>query len=151
GPVETVQRFVTTQQMTYTVAMSTPELRKLFRGIVALPTTFVIDPQGRLAQKHVGLLNIPETELETRVLAGLDRSVAVERVDMPDKVRLENAAMAKAIPGVDLSGLGEADKKAAMEALVEESCTCGCTLTVAGCRLDDPGCPVSLPLAQQIV
>jgi hypothetical protein len=32
-----------------------------------------------------------------------------------------------------------------------EPCTCGCNLTVAKCRIDDPSCAVSLPLARKIV
>ena len=38
-----------------------------------------------------------------------------------------------------------------LKTLNTEHCTCGCGLTVAQCRLDDPDCTVSLPLAQQLV
>jgi thiol-disulfide isomerase/thioredoxin len=151
GPVDGVQHFVADEKMTYTVAMSTPELRKIFKGVVALPTTFVIDRQGRLAQKHVGILNPTATEAEARVLAGLDTNVLVERVENSDKVRLENAAQAKTLPGVDLSGLPEAKRKVVVQALIDASCTCGCGLSLAECRLEDPGCPVSLPAAQELV
>src|SRR5262249_29780370 len=47
GDVEAVRKFVADQKMNYTVAMSTPELRRIFRGVVALPTTFVLDTDGR--------------------------------------------------------------------------------------------------------
>jgi len=151
GPVDEVKKFVADQKMTYPVAMSTPELRKIFRGVVALPTTFVLDTDGKLEQKHIGLLNAADTEAETRVLAGLDRNASIERVDNSDKVRLENAAQAKAIPGVDLSHFSEAQRAAVVQALIAEDCTCGCGSTVAECRLDDPTCPISLPLAQEIV
>lgn len=119
--------------------------------MVALPTTFIIDPDGKLEQKHVGMLNAAETEAEARVLAGLNRNASIERVDNSDKVRLENAAQAKNIPGVDLTKLSDAQRTAVVQALIAEDCTCGCTLTVAECRLDDPTCPISLPLAQDIV
>jgi thiol-disulfide isomerase/thioredoxin len=150
-PIDTVKKFVADQKMTYPVAMSTPELRKIFKGVVALPTTFVIDPDGRVEQKHVGQLNAANTEAETRVLAGLTVSGSVERVDNSDKVRLENAAQAKNIPGIDLSHLTDAQRKAVSQALIAEDCTCGCESTVAECRLDDPTCPISLPLAKEIV
>ena len=150
-PVENVKKFVADQKISYPVAMSTPELRKIFKGVVALPTTFVLDPDGRLEQKHVGQLNAANTEAETRVLAGLAVTATVERVDNSDKVRLENAAQAKSIPGVDLSHLNDAQRKAVSQALIAEDCTCGCESTVAECRLDDPTCSVSLPLAQEIV
>jgi thiol-disulfide isomerase/thioredoxin len=151
GPVDAVKKFVADTNMTYLVAMSTPELRKIFRGVVALPTTFVLDPQGRVQQKHVGLLNTSDAEAEARVLVGLDTHASIERIENSDKVRLENAAQAKAIPGVDLNGLSDAERKAVVQALLEDDCTCGCGLTVAECRLDDPDCPVSLPLAREIV
>ena len=39
----------------------------------------------------------------------------------------------------------------ALKQLNSEHCTCGCGLTLAQCRLDDPDCGVSLPLAQKLV
>ncbi len=39
----------------------------------------------------------------------------------------------------------------ALQKLNAQSCTCGCDLTVARCRADDPTCGVSLPLAKEIV
>ena len=146
-----VKKFVADQHMNYPVAMSTPELRKIFRGVVALPTTFVLNRQGKVEQKHIGMLNRASTETEARVLAGLDTNVAIERIENSDKARLENAAQAKNIPGVDLTHLSETQRKAVVQALIAEDCTCGCTLTVAECRIDDPTCPISLPLAQKIV
>jgi thiol-disulfide isomerase/thioredoxin len=150
-PVETVTKFVAEQKMPYPIAMGTPELHKIFKGVVALPTTFVIDPDGKLEQKHIGELDAANTEEETRVLAGLDMTASVERIEDSDKARLENAAQAKNIPGVDLSKLSDDQRKAVVQALLAEDCTCGCGLTVAECRLDDPTCPVSLPLAQDIL
>jgi thiol-disulfide isomerase/thioredoxin len=146
-----VKAFAAQYAVNYPIAMNTPELRKIFKGIVALPTTFVIDRDGKLVQKHVGQLNPAMTELEARVLAGIDTNVKIERVESSDKVRLANAAEAKTIPGVDLSKFNETERKAAVKALIESDCTCGCGLTVAECRLDDPQCPVSLPLAKEIV
>ena len=151
GPPEIVQKFVEEQKINYVIAMGSPALRKVFHGVVALPTTFVIDPEGRIAQKHVGMLNAVETEAETRVLAGLDTKSVVERVENSDKVRLENAAQARNLPGVDLAGLTEAQRKPVMQALIDATCTCGCSLTVAECRLEDPDCPISLPIARDIV
>jgi thiol-disulfide isomerase/thioredoxin len=150
-PADQVKKFVDEQKMTYRVAMSTPELHKIFKGVVALPTTFVIDPEGKLQQKHVGILSPETAEAEARVLAGLDTTASIERIESSDKVRLDNAAQAKHFPGIDLSSFSDTQTKAVVEALLAEECTCGCHLTVAECRLDDPTCPVSLPLAQQIV
>src|SRR6266851_10264278 len=95
GPIDNVKRFVADQKMNYPVVMETPELSKIFRGVVALPTTFVIDRDGRLEQKHVGELSADDTEAEARVLAGLNANASVERIDSSDKARLERAAQAR--------------------------------------------------------
>jgi hypothetical protein len=151
GAVDPVKQFAADMNVNYVMAMSTAEIRKLFRGVVALPTTFVLGRDGRIEQKHVGQLDPVLTEAETRVLSGLDTSTAIVRVENSDKVRLQNAAQAKTLPGVDLSHLSEEQRKVVVQALIDASCTCGCSLTVAECRLEDPGCPISLPLAQNIV
>ena len=150
-PVDEVKRFAAGYGVNYPIVMVTPELKKLFRGVAALPTTFVLDREGRLAQRHVGILDPVHTENETRVLAGLDVTATVEYIEHSDTVRVMNAAEAKKLPGIDLVGLSETQKQAAMHALLTEDCTCGCGLTLAVCRLDDPTCPVSLPLAQEVV
>jgi thiol-disulfide isomerase/thioredoxin len=149
-PTEEVRRFAAAQGINYPVAMTTPELRKVFRGVTALPTTFVIDRDGRLVQKHVGMLNPAQTELEAKFLTGLDTTATVERVEDADRVRLRNAAQATEIPGIDLKGLPAATRTAIIKALNAEDCTCGCGLTLAECRINDPSCTVSLPIAKAI-
>jgi thiol-disulfide isomerase/thioredoxin len=150
GPIGGVQAFVAEHKINYPIVMVTPELKKIFRGVVALPTTFVIDREGKIAQKHVGLLNAAVTELETQVLAGLNVNARIERVEDADRMRLVNAAQATKIPGVDLTQLAPARRTAAIKAMNAEDCTCGCGLTLAECRINDPECPVSLPLAQAL-
>ena len=54
-PLDKVKAFATEQKMNYVVAMSTPELSKIFKGVSALPTTFVIDPEGKVAKAMVGI------------------------------------------------------------------------------------------------
>jgi hypothetical protein len=97
------------------------------------------------------MLNASLTELETRSLAGLAPDVAVVYAEDETRVRLANAAQANKIPGLDLSTL-PADRRAeALKTLNSDHCSCGCGLTLAQCRLDDPNCTVSLPLAQEVV
>lgn len=151
GSLEEVRQFAAEHGMNYPTVMSTPEIEKLFPGIYALPTTFMIDREGRLAQKHVGQLRAALTETETQVLAGLAPEVPIVDAEDEDKVRLANAAQANKIPGLDLSTLSSAKRAEALQALNTEHCTCGCGLTLAQCRLDDPDCSVSLPLAQALV
>ncbi len=151
GPTDAVRAFAAEHKMNYFVAMTTPALAKVFRGVSALPTTFVIDREGRIQQKHVGLLDPVETELEAQYLTGESTSVQVERVDDPARLRLQNAAQATSIPGVDLSKLTPAQRTDAIRALNADDCTCGCGMTLAECRINDPECSESLPLARKKV
>ena len=65
--------------------------------------------------------------------------------------KLANASQTLDIPGVDLKSLPKEKRIAAIQKLNDEGCTCGCNLTIARCRVDDPSCPVSLPRAKEIV
>jgi thiol-disulfide isomerase/thioredoxin len=150
--VEPVRQFAAKYKMNYTVAMATPEIRAAFPNVMALPTTFVLDRDGRLAQKSVGMLNPRETEAGMRVLAGMQTNAQIVRWDGKEKVLgLANAAQVTGIPGLDLSSMTPERKTEALLALNEEECNCGCRLTVARCRVDDPSCTVSLPQAKAIV
>jgi thiol-disulfide isomerase/thioredoxin len=151
GPPENVRSFAVAHRINYPIVMSTPELKRAFNGVRALPTTFVLDREGRLVQHHVGLLNAELTELETRALAGLPVNAAIEEVERGQPAHLENLAHATEIPGVDLSRLSPEKRMAALQKLNKEPCPCGCDNTVAKCRIDDPSCPVSLPLAKSMV
>ncbi len=149
--VDVVKAFAAEQRVNYPVVMITPEIEKVFGSIYALPTTFVVDPEGRIVQKHVGMLNAALTEAETRALAGLEPAAAVERIDPNAPVQLTGDAQATDIPGIDLSALTPAQKTAVLQRLNADPCTCGCGLTLAQCRIDDPSCGVSLPLARQVL
>lgn len=151
GSVEEVRRFAAEHHMNYPTIMSSPEIEKLFPGVYALPTSFILDRDGKLAQKHIGMLNASLTETETRSLAGIAPEIQVVFAEDEDKVRLANAAQANKIPGIDLAVLSGDKRAEALQTLNSEHCTCGCGLTLAQCRLDDPNCTVSLPLAQEAV
>jgi thiol-disulfide isomerase/thioredoxin len=148
---EVVKRFADQFHVNYPVAMVTPDLEKKFGTIVALPTSYILDRDARIVQKHVGMLRRDVTEAETRALAGLAVNATIEHVDQTQGLKLENSAQATTIPGLDLSKLSTERRMEALQKLNEKSCTCGCDLTVARCRVDDPNCSVSLPLARQIL
>lgn len=151
GPVESVRKFATQYKVNYPIAMTTPEMRTLFPGISALPTTFMLDKDGRIAQKHVGLLRARETEAAARMLAGLESDAKVKLVDDPMKMNAEEVLQLKEVPGVDMSKVPDARRTEVLLALNSESCSCGCGLTVAKCRVDDPTCSVSPGIAKTIV
>jgi len=96
-------------------------------------------------------LNASLTEQETRLLAGLQTNATVELIEADRPVGLVNASQVREIPGAELTRLTPARRGDALLKLNAEACTCGCGLTVARCRVDDPSCSVSLPIARQIV
>ena len=145
-----VKRFAVEQGVNYPIIMRTPELAKIFKGVSALPTTFVMDTEGKVRQRHVGMLRAETTELETKYLSGMMKNVKVDLVEDETKAMLANAAQAKEIPGVDLTKMTPAQRTAAIKAMNSENCTCGCELTIAACRINDPSCSVSLPLAKAL-
>jgi len=146
-----VKRFAADRKINYPIVMTNPELQKRFTGITALPTTFVLDPDGQIAYKRIGILHPQQTEGVTRALAGMTLRARIERVDDPARLSAEGVAQIKAVPGVDLSGFPPERRADVLQALNSENCTCGCGLSVAKCRIDDPQCDVSLPLAKKIV
>src|SRR5882757_8280294 len=56
-----------------------------------------------------------------------------------------------ALPGVDLAGLTAAQKSTVLKILRAEGCSCGCSMKVAQCRMEDPSCSFSTGLAGVVV
>ena len=117
GPVDKVRSFTAERKVNYPIVMTTPDLEKLFPGVVALPTTFILDKDGQVAQKHVGMLTASLTELEARALAGLPVSAKIEEVDQAQGLKLGDTAQAIDIPGVDLSKFDVAKRTKALQKL----------------------------------
>ena len=151
GPTQIVKDFATEYGINYPVVMTTPELNQAFPGVMALPTSFIVDTEGRVVKTHVGLISPGVLEQETRFLAALDPGITVDLVDEDPHGRLVNAAHATEIPGLDLTVLTPAQRTTALQRLNEEGCSCGCGLTLAQCRINDSSCGFSLPLAEQVV
>ena len=150
-PPESVLKFARQKGMMYPIVMATPELIDSYGGVPALPTSFLIDTQGRVVQKHSGLYPIASYHLEIRALLGLPTDARVETFVDTGQVFLKNAANATELPGVSFKGLTADQKKRALRRLNSESCTCGCKLTLSQCRVNDTECPVSGKLAAQVV
>jgi thiol-disulfide isomerase/thioredoxin len=146
-----VWRFAQHSRTNYPIVMATPEVIAAYGGVPALPTTFVIDTQGRVVGKHAGLHPMETYVLEIRALLGLPVDARVETFVDAGQVFLKNAVNATELPGVNLAGLTPAQKKAALHRLNAESCTCGCALTLSQCRVNDTECPVSGKMAEQVV
>lgn len=151
GPVQDVKSFVREAKMNYPVAIANPELESKFGGVMGLPTSFLLDTQGRVVQKHVGLRNPALYETEIRALLQMPVQAKVETFTDNGQVFLSNAKNATELPGVDFSKLDPQQRKAALRQLNESKCTCSCGLTLAQCRINDTSCDVSTRLARQVV
>lgn len=149
-PPSEVAAFAQQYHVNYPVAVVGDDVVQAFGGVPAVPSTFVVSPAGKMMQRHVGMLDAVRTEQEVRVLAGLPSEAVVQTVPDTGQVFLANAAFATEIPGVDLSTLSPAQRERALTTMNTEHCSCGCGLTVAQCRINDPSCDVSLPQAQKI-
>jgi len=146
-----VRRFVLQSGINYRVAMSSEAVRRDYGGIAALPTSFVIDPEGRIVQKHVGLNDPSIYELEVRAMLGQAVDAKVEYFEDNGQIFLKNAERATELPGVDFSKLNANQRSVALRRMNAESCNCGCKLTLAQCRINDSACRVSLALTAEVV
>jgi thiol-disulfide isomerase/thioredoxin len=146
-----VAQFAKEAGMNYPVVMANRGLVQEYGGVPALPTAFVINPDTKVVQKHVGLFPESMYEQEIRALLNLPVDVRVETFEDQGQIFLKNAALATALPGVDLKGLSEAQRKAVLKELNTKTCQCGCGLTLAQCRIVDSPCLVSKRLANEVV
>src|SRR5579864_220710 len=149
---EAVQKFVKEFEINYPIAFATTDLRIQYGGIPALPTSFMLDTEGRVVQKHEGLRNPGLYEAEIRALLGLRLDgIRVETFEDKGEIFLKHADRASQLPGVDLSKLTPEQKTMALRSFNAESCSCGCNYTLAQCRIWDHDCQVSKDRTGKIV
>jgi hypothetical protein len=131
--------------------MVTNKVRFDYGGILALPTLFVINGEGRIVQKHVGLFNPALYETEVRALLDLPIAAKVETFEDTGEIFLKHADRATMLPGVNTTKLTPEQRLVALHKFNAEECTCGCKLTLAQCRINDPACSYSKDRAAAIV
>jgi thiol-disulfide isomerase/thioredoxin len=149
---DAIKKFVAESIINYPVAVATDDIRIQYGGIAALPTSFVLDSEGRVVQKHEGLRDPVLYETEIRSLLGLPiGQIRVETFEDTGEVFLKHADRASQLPGVDLSKLTPEQKTVALHKFNAETCTCGCTYTLAQCRIYDRGCKVSEAATAKII
>jgi thiol-disulfide isomerase/thioredoxin len=135
----------------YPVAMAPPEIRLKYGGITALPTSFMLDAEGRVMQKHEGLRDPLLYEYEIRALLGMPINARIETFDDTGEIFLAHADRASELPGVDLSKLTPEQRQAALHRFNAETCGCGCKFTLAQCRIYDRYCATSKSRTEKIV
>src|SRR6267142_268431 len=147
-----IKKFAARFGINYPVALATNDIRIQYGGIPALPTSFVLDSEGRVVQKHEGLRDPVLYEAEIRSLLGLPiGNVKVETFEDEGQIFLKNAERATELPGVDLSKLTPEQKTVALHKFNAESCTCGCGYTLAQCRIYDRDCKTSKAATEKII
>jgi cytochrome c biogenesis protein CcmG, thiol:disulfide interchange protein DsbE len=146
-----LRKLIEAEGINYPVALATPEIRMEYGGIPALPTLFVINSEGRVVQKHVGLFNPALYETEVRALLEMPIAARVETFEDTGEVFLKHADRASMLPGVNMTKLTAEQRTVALHKLNAESCDCGCKYTLAQCRIYDPACKISTERAAAIV
>jgi thiol-disulfide isomerase/thioredoxin len=146
-----VRKFAKRYGINYPIALTTDEMRIRFGGVPALPTSFIIDAQGRVVQKHIGLRDPELYEMEVRALLGLPINARVETFEDTGEIFLKHANRASELPGVDMTSLTPAQKTVALHRMNEDTCTCGCQYTLAQCRIYDSACQISRERTAKIV
>jgi thiol-disulfide isomerase/thioredoxin len=150
-PPEAVRGFAREMHVNYPIVIVSRELVKEFGGIPALPTSFLVSKDGGVVQKHVGLIPMTLYDHEIRALLGMQVTERIETFDDLGQIFLKNAEHATDLPGVDFTGLSAEQKQAALKRMNTDSCTCGCRMTLAQCRINDPACQTSRELAAKTV
>ena len=138
-----VRKIVDSEGINYPVALADGKTRFEYGGIAALPTVFLINMEGRVVQKHVGLYNPALYETEVRALLGLPVAAKIETFQDEGDIFLKHADRAKMLPGVDMTNLSPEQRDAALHKFNAEACDCGCKFTLAQCRIYDPACQIS--------
>jgi len=145
---EALKNFVLKQGMNYPVVMQNDKLVAAYGGVAALPTTFVVSPEGRVVQKHMGVVTIEEYDLEIRALLKMPVQARIETVADAGQIFPQNATE---LPGVDMSSLTPAQRKIVLKRMNSEACPCGCKFTIAQCRINDSKCEISKGLAAKMI
>ncbi len=65
---EAVKPYITAKKVNYRVVVGDDLMANLYGGVEALPTTFIIDRDGRIARTHVGLVSKSEYENDLQQL-----------------------------------------------------------------------------------
>jgi len=146
-----IRKVIDSEGINYPVALTDSDTRFAYGGVAALPTVFVINSEGRVVQKHVGLFNPSLYETDVRALLGLPVAATVETFQDEGDIFLKHADRAKILPGVDMTGLSPEQRDAALHKFNAESCTCGCKFTLAQCRIYDAACQTSQKRTAEII
>lgn len=73
---DAVKPYITAKKVNYRVMMGDDSIANLYGGVESLPTTFILDRDGRIARTHVGLVSKSEYENDIKELLKQKRASA---------------------------------------------------------------------------
>lgn len=76
---KSVKPYLEKKKLNYRVAIGTEEISTLYGGLDSLPTTFVLDRQGRIAATHVGLVSKSEYQNDILKLLDAKDGISIEK------------------------------------------------------------------------
>ena len=112
---EEVRDFARNEKINYPIVMGSAGISREYGGVPALPTAFVVDTNGRVVQKHVGLYPPAIYDIEIKALLGEHVDVPIQTFVDQGQIFLKNAENATELPGVDFNGLNVEQKRAALK------------------------------------
>jgi peroxiredoxin len=74
-----VKPFTSDLGINYRILLGDDSIAQLYGGIDSLPTTFLIDREGRIAAVHVGLVNKAKYEKDLQELLGTNHGTSLSR------------------------------------------------------------------------
>ncbi len=116
-----LRQFADEHHINYTVALATPEVVAAFGGIPSVPTTFIVNADGGIVQRHRSILEPRMTEHEIRVLDHLPSMAQVVTEADQGQILSENAPPVDDVPELKLSTLTDTQRKEALRRLNSET------------------------------
>ncbi len=84
---DAVKPYLLKNKVTYRIAVGDEALATKYGGVESMPTSFVIDKQGRIVATHVGLVSKKDYQDDIEKLLGPAKVVAPKRTSVPARPR----------------------------------------------------------------
>ena len=78
---KSVRPYIASHKINYRVMIGTEKMSQLYGGVDSLPTSFIVDRQGRIAAQHVGLVD--KSDYQNEILKLLDDQKRAARDSAP--------------------------------------------------------------------
>ncbi|HYP15414.1 MAG TPA: TlpA disulfide reductase family protein, partial [Bryobacteraceae bacterium] len=86
---EIVKPYIAKEKVNYRVLLGTDSVAQLYGGVDNLPTSFILDPEGKIASTHIGLVSKSVYENEIQSLLSKSTASSFGRPALAAAVRAE--------------------------------------------------------------